>query len=357
MNPLSRRHLLGVGGSFAASLAIPRLAHAGSGRDPRLVVIVLRGALDGLSAVAPTGDPDYPRLHGALALGRDGAHPALPLDGFFTLNPAMPAFHRLFHAKQAAVVHAVATPYRERSHFAGQDVLESGHPRPGFTRSGWLNRALTGLPGGERASARGLAVGAVPPLLMRGPAPVLGWASQNLPAAGDDLAARLLDLYRHTDPALELALARGLDTERMARTVMGGPDARRQNNAAAAMRAAAEGAARLLAADDGPRVAALAFDGWDTHANEGALGGRLAQLLAGLDGALDAFNAGLGPVWRDTVVVAVTEFGRTARINGTVGTDHGTGTVALLAGGALAGGRVIGLCRLQDGWLKPERML
>nr|WP_237482011.1 DUF1501 domain-containing protein [Lichenibacterium sp. 6Y81] len=337
----SRRALLGAGAGCFAWACLPGFAHAAGGRDMRLVTIVLRGALDGLSAVAPVGDPAYADLHGSLALRLDGDHPALPLDGFFALNPAMPNLARLFRAGQASVVHAVATSYRERSHFDGQDVLESGHAGPGFTGSGWLNRALSALPAGERVGPAGLAVGAVAPLVIRGPAPVLGWAPQVGPApAGDDLARRVLDLYGRRDPGLHAALSQGLATERLAGDAAG-RTGRGDMASPAGMRQAAEGAARLLAADDGPRVAALAFDGWDTHVNEGGATGRLSQLLGGLDGAIAALEAGLGPRWRDTTVVAVTEFGRTVHINGTVGTDHGTGTVAFLAGGGVRGGRVV----------------
>jgi uncharacterized protein (DUF1501 family) len=161
-------------------------------------------------------------------------------------------------------------------------------------------------------------------------------------AAPDDLANRVMDLYAHRDPALSAALAQGLDTDRLAsREGMAGTVAARDRNAIMGVRLTAEGAARLMAADDGPRIAALSFDGWDTHANEGGPTGRLAQLLGGLDAALEAFESGLGARWKDTSIVTITEFGRTARINGTVGTDHGTGTVALLAGGAIKGARVI----------------
>ncbi|MDQ0469158.1 DUF1501 domain-containing protein [Labrys wisconsinensis] len=338
----SRRTVLLSGGALFAWAYLPRIARAADGRDPRLIVIVLRGALDGLTTVGPVGDPDYAGLHGDIALSLTGAHPALPLDGFFALNPAMPAFARLFKAGQAAVVHAAATGYRDRSHFDGQDVLESGFPGPGHTETGWLNRALAALPAGERVARHGgLAVGPSTPLVMRGAAPVIGWAPQALPAPDDDLATRLLDLYDHRDPVLATSLRRGLDADRLASNEgmvaggmkpRGGPDAMRQ---------AAQGAARLMAGDDGPRVAALAFDGWDTHANEGGATGHLATLLAGLDGAFADLQSGLGPRWKDTAVVAITEFGRTAHINGTVGTDHGTGTVVLLAGGAIKGGRVI----------------
>ncbi|MGD0723261.1 MAG: DUF1501 domain-containing protein [Roseiarcus sp.] len=337
----SRRALLAAGGALFAAAHIPAFARAADARDPRLVVIILRGALDGLSALAPIGDPDYAGLHGELALRLDGDHPALALTALFGLNPAMPNFARLYGAKQAIAVHACATNYRERSHFDGQDVLESGMPGPGRVDSGWLNRAIGALPKGERVAARGgLAVGNVPPLVLRGPAPILGWAPSGLAAPNDDLAARVIDLYLHRDPALASVLKAGLDADVMA-TRQGMDAIKPGGDVALAMRKAAEGAARLIVADDGPRVAALAFDGWDTHVAEGGATGRLAQLLGGLDGAFAGFETELGAHWKDTVVVAITEFGRTVHINGTTGTDHGTGTVAFLAGGALNGGRVI----------------
>ncbi len=337
----ARRALLRSGGVLVAGSFLPRLASAAGARDPRLVVIILRGALDGLSAVAPVGDPAYATLHGQLALSLGGDHPALPLDGFFALNPAMPAFARLYRAGQAAVVHAVATPYRERSHFDGQDVLESGYGGAGPVDSGWLNRALGVLPTGERVAARGgVAVGPTAPLLMRGPAPVLGWAPPLVPIASDDLAARVLALYGQRDPRLAASLAQGLSLDKLADAMPGGKPAGGPDSPQA-MRVAASGAARLLAADDGPRVASLCFDGWDTHVNEGGATGRLAQLLGGLDGAIDALQSGLGAAWAQTAILVATEFGRTVHINGTVGTDHGTATVAFLAGGAIRGGRVI----------------
>ena len=342
----SRRAFLVTGGAMFAWAHLPRFARAADGRDPRLVVVILRGALDGLSAVGPHGDPDYAGLHGDIALSATGEHAGFALDSFFVLNPSMPVFARLYKAGQAAVVHATATNYRERSHFDGQDVLESGINGLANPSSGWLNRALEALPKGERVAPgkRGLGVGVATPLILRGAAPVLGWAPQGIPAAEEDLAARVLDLYRHNDPLLASALQLGLDTDKMAsRQGMSGDAAKPKGgmDSAPGMRQAAQGAAKLLAADDGPRVAALAFDGWDTHANEGGATGRLAQLLGGLDGALEEFEKGLGERWKDTAIVVVTEFGRTARINGTVGTDHGTGTVAFLAGGAIKGGRVI----------------
>ena len=331
----TRRALLLGGASFAAWAYLPKFARAADGRDPRLIVVILRGALDGLATVAPIGDPDYAALHGSIALSADGPHAATMLDSFFALHPSMPEFARMYRENKAAVIHAVSTPYRDRSHFDGQDVLESGYAGPGRVQSGWLNRALEVLPKGERVT-RALAVGPTTPLVLRGAAPTVGWAPVALPQADDDTAARLVDLYRHRDPALGVALSQGLQLEKVAL----GDDMRPKpgvNN----MRVVARGAAKVMAADDGPRIAALAFDGWDTHANEGGPVGRLAQLLSGLDGALAEFESGLSGRWRDTVVVVATEFGRTVRINGTEGTDHGTGTIALLAGGAVKGGRVI----------------
>jgi uncharacterized protein (DUF1501 family) len=339
----SRRALLLGGASFAAWAYLPKFARAADGRDPRLVVVILRGALDGLATIAPVGDPDYAGLHGSIALTSEGPHAAVMLDSFFALHPSMPEFARMYREKQAAVIHAVSTPYRDRSHFDGQDVLESGFAGPGRVQSGWLNRALDALPKGERVMGErvmgGLAVGATTPLVLRGAAPTVGWTPAALPQADDDTAARLVELYNHRDPALASALSQGLQLEKAAL----GDDMKPKpgTNNAGAMRLVARGAAKLMAADDGPRIAALAFDGWDTHANEGGPVGRLAQLLSGLDGALAEFESGLGERWRDTVVVVATEFGRTAQINGTQGTDHGTGTVALLAGGAVKGGRVI----------------
>jgi uncharacterized protein (DUF1501 family) len=353
----SRRELMLASGVLFAWAHLPKAARA-EGRDPRFLVIVLRGALDGLAAVAPVGDPDYVALRGDKVLRLDGQTPALPLDRLFALNPAMPNLHRLYRAGHASIVHAAATPYRERSHFDGQDVLESGLPTPGATDVGWLNRALSGLdPGGRVDPAKAFSVGPVTPLVVRGPAPVLSWTPPRLQPAGEDTLTRVLDLYRHTDAALAKALE-----ERIGLAAIAGADgmdpARGTGQAAQARPAPAQGAqqanqvraffaesagsaAKFMARPDGPRVGALAFDGWDTHADEGAVAGRLAALLGALDGAVAAVETGMGPAWNDTVVAVVTEFGRTARINGTEGTDHGTATVALLAGGAVKGGRVI----------------
>src|SRR3982074_3713282 len=206
LHAATRRELLIGSGALFAWAYVPRIARA-EGRDPRLLTIVLRGALDGLAAVAPVGDPDWIKLRGEDALRLDGKTPALPLDGIFALNPAMPNVHRLFRDGQATIVHAAATPYRERSHFDGQDVLESGLSKPGAVDTGWLNRALAALePAGRAGGREAFAVGPIAPLVVRGPAPVLSWTPQRLPPAGEDTMSRLLDLYRHTDPALARVL-------------------------------------------------------------------------------------------------------------------------------------------------------
>jgi uncharacterized protein (DUF1501 family) len=349
--PTRRELLLGSGVLFAWA-AVPRVARA-EGRDPRLLVIVLRGALDGLGVAAPVGDPEWGKLRGDKGLAVDGATPALPLDGFFALNPAMPNFHRLYQAGHATVVHAVATPYRERSHFDGQDVLESGLAKPGAADTGWLNRTLTALePGGhvEPHDRQAFAVGPITPLVVRGPAPVLSWVPPKLPPVGDDTTMRLLDLYRHTDPTFARVLEERIGLAAIARAggMTSEPGDERpviQGGGIAQVRTyfaeAAGAAAKFLAGAQGPRVGALAFDGWDTHVEEGAVKGRLANLLGALDGSLAAIESNMGDAWHETVVVLVTEFGRTARLNGNDGTDHGTATVALLAGGALKGGRVV----------------
>jgi uncharacterized protein (DUF1501 family) len=350
-SPTRRELLLGSGVLFAWA-AMPHVARA-EGRDPRFLTIVLRGGLDGLAVVAPIGDPGWIKLRSEKSLTADGPAPALPLDGFFALNPAMPNLHRLYQAGQATIVHAVATPYRERSHFDGQDVLESGLPKPGTADSGWLNRTLAALEPGERVNTpagQAFAIGPVTPLVVRGRAPVLSWMPPRLSPVSDDTTMRLLDLYRHTDPTFARVLEERIGLAAIARA--GGmnrePDEKNpmiQFGGIAQVRAyfgdAAGTAAKFLGGVEGPRVGALAFDGWDTHIDEGAVKGRLANLLGALDGAIAAIETNMGDAWRETVVVLVTEFGRTARLNGNDGTDHGTATVALIVGGALKGGRVI----------------
>src|SRR5215471_4698224 len=300
----TRRELLLASETLFAWAYLPKQALA-EGRDPRLLVIVLRGALDGLAAVAPVGDPDWIRLRGEKALTLQSATPGLPLDSMFAINPAMPNLHRMYKAGEATIVHAVATPYRERSHFDGQDLLESGLPQVGSVRSGWLNRALGALEPTGRANPKArdaFAVGPIAPLIVRGPAPVLAWTPRRLPPASDDTMMRLLDLYRHTDPALARVLEERMGLATIARA--GGMDEQQPRAAGAGQVKAyfaesAGTAAKFLARADGPRIGALAFDGWDTHADEGAMSGRLATLLGALDGAFAAIETEMKEAWRE----------------------------------------------------------
>lgn len=357
---LDRRTLLrGGAATLALWSAMPR-AIAGT-RDPRLLTMILRGGLDGLSLAAPVGDPSYFGLRGAIAMPKPGeAAGGLQLNDMFALNPNMPFLHELYAKREALVVHAVHTPYRERSHFDGQDMLESGTATVARTNDGWLNRALANLPAAAKANPKGLSLGPVIPLVMRGKAEVLSWIPKvyNLPLR-ESTVARLMDLYNHTDPALAKALVNGLEMVRVADasnalSIPAAPAAPTPQPAGSLLAKglnpnqfrefteAAEMAAKFMKPHDGPRIGALSYNGWDTHANEGVLQGALGNRLGGLDAALKTLHAGLGPeAWKDTIVVVVTEFGRTARVNGTSGTDHGSATCALLVGGAVKGGRVI----------------
>jgi uncharacterized protein (DUF1501 family) len=321
--------------------------------DGRFVFIILRGALDGLSAVPPYGDSAYEALRGPLAVPPPGsAQGGLPLNSFFALHPSLAFLHESFAAKELTVLHAVATPYRERSHFDGQDVLESGVPRPHASESGWLNRALTVQDGAPRRL--GVALGTNVPLVMRGSAEVASWSPSHLASLSEDTLQRVTDLYA-SDALLSQRLADALASDSIAAEGQSmGDEAMAQSNAGdtkgngGAKRAGpacfvetTHAAASFLAREDGPRIAVLETTGWDTHANEGGAQGQLAQRLAALDTGLREFKAALGPVWRNTAVLLATEFGRTAASNGTRGTDHGTGSAAFLLGGAVAGGRVL----------------
>ena len=362
----------------ASTLMSARFALANAPTDSRFVFVLLRGALDGLSAVPPVGDPDYASLRGQIALTRSGEGSALPLSGEFGLHPALTFLHSSYQAKELAVLHAIATPYRERSHFDAQNVLESGDLRPHGTDSGWINRAIASLQ--WKTPEAGVALGANVPLAMRGPAEVASWSPTKIAALDEATLQRVQDLYAR-DPLLSKRLADALESDAIANEAQAAANAdaepamdktpaivesaekvKRNYNARYAETARA--AAGFLKRDDGPRVAMFDTTGWDTHANEGGAQGQLALRLRALDAGLAALKESLGPVWRNTVVLVATEFGRTAAINGTRGTDHGTGAAAFLLGGAVAGGRVIadwpGLSRgnLYEGRdLKPTRDL
>lgn len=325
--------------------------------EHRLVVVILRGALDGLAAVPPYGDPDYASVRGVLALSKDGANPLHDLDGSFGLHPALVNFKSYYDAKQLTVFHNICSPYRDRSHFDGQNVLESGGIAPNRLQDGWLNRALLAM--GWRQGVHALAVAQTPPFILSGKAAATSWMPDVLPEPDDEFMARVRALYAD-DPTLGKSFASALQLKAQAGSAMDDPTAKRKGYSADLTPLFA-GAGRLLALPDGPRVAVLDASGWDTHFNEGAGDGQLARRLQALDTAMDAMKSALGPAWPKTAVVIATEFGRTVHPNGSGGTDHGTGGAAFLLGGAVAGGAVhadwTGLTQaaLRDGRDQPAR--
>lgn len=329
---LTRRGaLLGLGA--AVTLGRSSLAWANAGTEQRLVVVLLRGALDGMAAVAPYGDPGLLALRGAL-LPPPVATPGglLDLGGFFGMHPALADAHGLYAAGELLVVHAVAGDWRSRSHFEAQDYLESGSDQR--MDSGWLNRVLSlmpnrVMPGQDPAVAASVTV----PLLLRGPVGVATWAPPTFDPLDADLYLRIVKLNQ-PDPVTGPALMDAMRQRGFSEKVLASGTPPPGQNAFALL---CGSAARLMQAPDGPRVAALELEGWDTHTGQPA---RIAAALSELDAGLVALKAGLGDVWKQTVVLVVTEFGRTVRADGTLGTDHGTGTAAFIAGGAVAGGRV-----------------
>ncbi len=318
-----RAALLGLTGLATAGRA--RLALADTPGEQRFVVVLLRGALDGLAAVVPHGDSGFLALRGRPPEG------LLDLGGFYGLHPSLAGLHTLYKDGALLPIHAVAGPYRVRSHFEAQDCLESGSDHR--MTSGWLNRVVVAMGGAPRTKA--LAVGVSVPLLLRGAVTVDNWAPHGMAEPAPDLYAAIAALHRDdtlTGPAIQAGLQeRGFSTKALA--------GQAEDKNRYAFPALARAAGTLLAAPGGPRVAALEIGGWDTHAGQA---GRLNAPLKQLDEGLMALKAGLGAAWAQTAVLVMTEFGRTARMNGTGGTDHGTGGVAFVLGGTVAGGRVAG---------------
>lgn len=309
----------------------PRLAFANISARPgrRFVLIILRGAMDGLAAVPPLSDPDYASLRARMALGTPQAPGgALPLDGKFWLHPALAPIHPLYAHGEMIVFHAMASPYRDRSHFDAQNVIESGMVHPGWSRDGWLNRTLVAL---HATGVQGIAFTPTLPLVLKGDAPSSNWQPEN---GRVDIEDTVLHMYR-TDPVLKAAYQEGLTARGLIEAANRGASQKRGFGDLSAV------AGKTLAAEDGPNLAMLEIGGWDTHVGQGTAKGRLAAALASLAEGVEALHQGLGDRWHETVVVAITEFGRTARPNGTGGTDHGTATVGFAFGGAVAGGRVV----------------
>lgn len=308
----------------AALLATPALLLAQAATARRFVFIIQRGAADGLNTVIPEADPDYARARGALAIAPGTG---LKLDGNFALHPALPAVHGLYAAGQATFFQAVASPYRDRSHFDGQNMLETGGSAPHQLKDGWLNRLLGLLPPGGRTA---VALSQAVPLALRGAVEVTTYAPSSVPQPDADLLMRVDQLYAN-DAQLHVLWSAAMDAQGMAGQA--GAVGRRQDPVALG-----KSAAGFLARADGPRIAMIETNGWDTHS---AQAGRLTAQLKALDALIGGLQAGMGAAWAQTVVLVASEFGRTVAANGTGGTDHGTGTAAMLLGGAVRGGRVV----------------
>jgi uncharacterized protein (DUF1501 family) len=325
-------------GALAAGFAsmMPRCILASADVEGRFVLVILRGALDGLAAVPAYGDGIYAGKRGALAI----TAPQYKLDGTFALHPSLVHLHERYLAKELIAFHAVASPYRDRSHFDGQDLLENGTPQPKAAHDGWLNRLLPTLTASaQRGTDRvAMALSQNVPLVLRGGARVGSWAPSRLPPADTDTLQRIADMYSSDE-----YFATRLQTALAAEDVAGGAsmDGGGRRDPLNGIGPLASAAGKFLADPDGPRIAVIEATGWDTHANQGAENGQLANRLRGLDQGLEDLRVALGDAWSRTAILVVTEFGRTVAVNGTRGTDHGTATIAFLAGGAVAGGRVV----------------
>lgn len=337
---MNRREILKVLGIAAATGSAPALAMARTNTSSKLVLVLLRGAVDGLALAAPFGDGNYQKVRGELALpspGNDGG--LLKLDGLFGLHPSLPNVYESFQNAEASIVHAVASPYRSRSHFDGQDLLENGAAEVGGVRNGWLNRALAPF-NSAIGSETAIALAPNTPLVLRGPNSVTSWAPSRLPDADDNTLIRLQDLYSD-DEFFSTRLQQALRSQQIVEQRSDMNTSGRRGNDARQFGELMTSAARFLTTPGGPTIAALELGGWDTHANQGSTTGALANRFGALDAGIGLLRDELGDAWQNTAVVVVTEFGRTVHVNGTRGTDHGTGAAALVLGGAINGGKVI----------------
>jgi uncharacterized protein (DUF1501 family) len=335
MASIDRRAFLGGALGAAGSLVLwPKLTRAATGDDARFLLVLLRGGLDGLEAVPPYGDPAYSATRGALALSPHGAAPAHELDDTFALHPSLSYAAQLYAQGQFMPLVAVAPPYWGRSHFDAQDCLENGTSMPHGAQDGWLNRCVAALPGAE-----GLSVATVMPLAMRGAGTVSSW-SPPLPAQVNPILLQRLQPLYAADAALASAFSKAVEEQQEApMSASMGKTSAPARGKGGQLRLLMGAAGGFMSKPNGPRIGFVEDNGWDTHANEAAI---LGRKLAELDAGIRSYREAMGAAWDRSVVAIVTEFGRTAAINGTGGTDHGTGGVMFLAGGALRGGRVAG---------------
>jgi len=319
---MHRRQFLSVAALGAGAMWVgSHMALASVGTDRRFVFIIQRGAADGLDIVRPYGDPAYQVLRGAIA---GEAAQSIKLDGMFALHPSLVELGKMYAGGEALFVHAVASPYRDRSHFDGQNVLETGGAQPYQVRDGWLNRLVSMMPH-EKDEA--IALAPTVPMALRGPMPVASYAPSSLPDATDDLMARVGMLY-DKDPQLHPLWTEAIQAKGLAE----GTNAKQDPAGLGHL------AAKFLSRDNGPRIAMIETEGWDTHFAQAP---RLTAQLKALDAMIAAMRDGMGPAWKKTTILVATEFGRTAAVNGTGGTDHGTASMAMLIGGAVRGGRVL----------------
>ncbi|EUC16338.1 UNVERIFIED_ORG: uncharacterized protein (DUF1501 family) [Burkholderia sp. CF145] len=323
---LTRRSFVRIAVAGAgAMLVAPQIVFARAATDRRFVFVIQRGAADGLNIVVPYADPAYASLRGALAVDTSAS---TKLDGTFALHPSLAQIGQMYGRREALFVHAVASPYRDRSHFDGQNVLETGGSSAYQVKDGWLNRLVGMMPGAASTThENAIAFAPTVPMALRGAANVASYAPSGLPQAPDDLLTRVSQLYEQD------AQLRPLWESAMAARGLAGDAGARQDPASLGKLAAG-----FLSREDGPRIAMIETGGWDTHSAQMP---RLAAQLKALDTMLAALRDGLGPAWSKTTVLVATEFGRTAAANGTGGTDHGTASVAMVIGGAVAGGRVV----------------
>lgn len=323
-----RRFLQASSAGLLTSALSPGVAFANAPTDKRFVIVFLRGGLDGLHALTPYADTEYKALRPRLAITNP-----LKLDGYFGLNPELKGLHSLYKAKELSLIPAASTDYRQRSHFDGQNFLENGSGKPYGASDGWLNRALAEM--GNRKTRLGLSVGHQVPLIMQGRQPVQTWSESDLPEVSDDFLASLSKIYK-TDPLFAQAMR---DARKAMDPELPPEMGRKRTFARPDTTRAADAAAQLLAMPTGPRVAVIESQGWDTHHSQSR---RLPELLGQLDKTVMTLKSGLGPAWSKTVVMVVSEFGRTVAENANRGTDHGTGGLVIMAGGAVNGGRIAG---------------
>lgn len=331
MNRREFLHSAGMCFGGLATFGFPEVHFANVRESGRLVFVLLRGGFDGLAAVAPTFDPAWRDLRGPLAADPEQL---LDLADGFALTPGLTPLREFWERDELLVLHAMAIPFRTRSHFDGQAILETGLDQPEGSADGWLNRLLS-IMQGERS---GIAIAAGMPRSLTGPVEVSSWSPTELGVVEDAYLDRLSVLYR-SDEALQgrFEAALGMLDVGEEMEAMGEGAGRPGADAASLFTAAA----RLMTADGGPNVAAMEFSGWDTHANQGLIGGNLDRQLGRLAEGLSAFREAMGDQWPGTTVVVMTEFGRTARPNGTGGTDHGTGGAGFVLGTGVARSRVV----------------